>query len=202
VRSNGPLPAHDAVEIVGQIARALDAAHARGLVHRDVKPANVLLEEAPSTRVYLTDFGLCLERQDGTGLTKWGQRVGTVAYSAPEQLRGEMVDAHADIYALGGLLYTLLTGSVPFPAASEAEAIAAQLGQAPPRPGVIVDGLPQDLDTVVARAMAKASRERYSSAGELARAAARPCRAALDCPAALRWMAAMGCAERNPARDG
>jgi streptogramin lyase len=172
VREQGCLGVKDAVAIVAELAGALDAAHARGLVHRDVKPANALIEEAPGTRVYLADFGLCREYRSVSEMTKLGQPVGTVAYSAPEQLRGEPVDARADIYALGGLFYTLITGSVPFPANSDAEALAAHLHQTPPRPSQLAPNVPRGVDAVVARAMAKDPGRRYPSAGDLARAAA------------------------------
>jgi class 3 adenylate cyclase len=171
MRERGALPLADAVAIVAKVAGGLDAAHARGLVHRDVKPANALLEGGASDRVYLSDFGLSSENQAAGGLTKAGQWVGTVAYSAPEQVRGEAVDARADIYALGGLLYTLLTGSVPFPATSEAEVIAAHLHEPPPRASRLVATIPRGLDAVVARAMHKEPAHRYPSAGDLARAA-------------------------------
>jgi hypothetical protein len=171
VRERGPFGLGEAVAIIAELAGALDAAHARGLVHRDVKPANALMEAPPSPRVYLTDFGLCGDHEAFGQMTQAGQRVGTAAYSAPEQLRGEPVDARADIYALGGLFYTLITGGVPFPARSEAEAVAAHLSQPPPRPSHLVPALPRGIDAVVARAMAKDPGRRYPSAGDLARAA-------------------------------
>ena len=171
LEERGAFAVQEAVEIVEKLASALDAAHALGLVHRDVKPANALLETAEGDRVYLTDFGLSSDRQALGGLTRVGQWVGTVAYSAPEQVRSEQVDARADIYALGGLLYTLLTGVIPFPVNSEAEALAAHLYDPPPRPSQRVRGIPRGLDAVVARAMDKDSARRYPSAGDLARAA-------------------------------
>src|SRR4051795_13070286 len=113
VRRQGPLaPAH-AVQIVGQVASALDAAHASGLVHRDVKPANVLL--GPDDHVYLTDFGLTKHALSVGEATRTGQWVGSVDYVAPEQITGERLDARADVYALGGVLWWALTGEVPFP---------------------------------------------------------------------------------------
>lgn len=172
VREQGSLTVTDAVAIVAELAGALDVAHARALVHRDVKPANALIEEGPGTRVYLADFGLCRDYRSVEEMTRAGQPVGTVAYSAPEQLRGEPVDARADIYALGGLFYTLITGRVPFPAGSDAEALAAHLHQPPPRPSRLAPNIPRSVDAVVARAMAKDPWKRYPSAGDLARAAA------------------------------
>ena len=165
----GPLPAERAVAIVSQVADALDAAHRRGLVHRDVKPANVLVASAgTSEQAYLTDFGLTRDAA-ADGLTKTGQWVGTLAYIAPEQIRGEPVDARADIYALGAVLYQCVTGRPPFSVASELEALAAHLDDPPPRPSK--DGAPRGLDGVVERAMSKDPARRFRSAGDLGRAA-------------------------------
>ena len=112
---DGPLAPPRAAAIVAQVGEALDAAHARGLIHRDVKPANVLVAgTGDSEQAYLTDFGLTRDVEGGDGLTKTGQWVGTLAYVAPEQIRGEPVDARADIYALGAVLYQCLTGSLRF----------------------------------------------------------------------------------------
>ena len=159
-----------AVAIIAQVADALDAAHARGLVHRDVKPANVLIARVgTSEQAYLTDFGLTRDATAGDGLTKTGQWVGTLAYVAPEQIRGEPVDARADIYALGAVLYQSLTGLAPFQVGSELEALAAHLDEPPPRPSN--EGAPRALDSVVERAMSKDPARRYRSAGDLGRAA-------------------------------
>ena len=167
---DGPLDARRAVAIVSRVAEALDAAHRRGLVHRDVKPANVLVTSiSGSEQAYLTDFGLTRDAAAGDGLTKTGQWVGTLAYVAPEQIRGEPVDARADIYALGAVLYQCVTGRPPFSVASELEALAAHLDEPPPRPSK--DGAPRGLDGVVDRAMAKEPGRRYRSAGDLGRAA-------------------------------
>jgi non-specific serine/threonine protein kinase len=171
LRQRGALPAVDAVALIGQVAGALDAAHARGLVHRDVKPANVLL--SPDVRrAFLTDFGLTLELDQGPELTRTGSWLGTPAYAAPEQLRGGAIDARTDVYALGGVLYHCLTGQVPYPAASAQEAVSAHLLDPPPRPSAVDPGLPRALDTVVAHAMSKDPEARFRSAGELADKAA------------------------------
>ncbi|MDP9255991.1 MAG: protein kinase [Actinomycetota bacterium] len=173
LRQLGRFAPDDAARCVHAIALALDAAHARGLVHRDVKPANMMLDDADSDvgRVYLTDFGLSSDRLAASELTRTGQWVGTVAYSAPEQVRGASVDARADVYALGGVLHHLLTGQVPYPAASELDALAAHLTEAPPRPSRQAADVPREYDAIIARAMAKDPEERYASAGDLGRAA-------------------------------
>jgi serine/threonine-protein kinase len=164
------LPPARAVAIVAQVAEALDAAHAHGLVHRDVKPANILVAGAGDhEHAYLTDFGLTRNEAAGDGLTKTGEWVGTLAYLAPEQIRGEPVDARADVYALGGVLYQCVTGRLPFAVESELEALAAHLAELPPRPSR--EGAPRALDSVVERAMSKDPDRRYRSAGDLGRAA-------------------------------
>ena len=156
--------------IVAQVAEALDAAHARGLVHRDVKPANVLVTQAGSVEhAYLTDFGLTRESTAADGLTRAGQWVGTLAYVAPEQIRAEPVDARADVYALGAVLYQCLTGELPYAVETELEALAAHLDMPPPVPSG--RGAPRVFDRVVARAMSKDPVQRYRSAGDLGRAA-------------------------------
>ncbi len=178
LRAHGRLgPAH-AARLVGQVAAALDAAHARGLVHRDVKPANVLVTgAAPDEHLYLTDFGLTKRVADfgGGGMTATGGFVGTLDYIAPEQVSGRPVDGRGDVYALGCVLYQLLTGVVPFPRDQEVAKIFAHLSMAAPEPSGVVPGLPAALDEVVARAMAKDPDERFASAGELARAAWAAC---------------------------
>ena len=166
LRAGGPLPAETAAEVVRQVASALDAAHARGLVHRDVKPANVLLDK--SGQAYLTDFGLTKRLHDSTSATRTGEWVGTVGYVAPEQIRGERVDARADVYALGCVLYHALTGRPPFPHDLEATTIWAHLEEPPPLVGETAPGA---FDAVIARAMAKDPGDRYPSAGDLGTAA-------------------------------
>src|SRR5207248_716786 len=109
-----------AAATVAQVAEALAAAHARGLVHRDVKPGNVLIEDPGGRdRVYLTDFGLTKEVSSDPGLTETGNWLGTVDYAAPEQIRAQPIDARADVYALGGVLYWALTARVPYPRESD-----------------------------------------------------------------------------------
>jgi streptogramin lyase len=161
-----------AARIISQVGSALDAAHARGLVHRDVKPANVLIaDQGGHYHAYLTDFGLTKQVSSQSGLTKTGMMVGTVDYIAPEQLQGSTIDARADVYALGCVLYEALTGQVPYPRDSEPAKMWAHMGEPPPAPRSIAPDLPAPLDEVVARAMAKEPDARFPSAGDLGRAA-------------------------------
>jgi DNA-binding beta-propeller fold protein YncE len=151
IEAAGPLPPAEAIGLLGQIGAALDAAHAAGIVHRDVKPHNILLE---GERAYLTDFGLAKALGD-SGVLSGTSVVGTVEYMSPEQWRGEQVGPAADVYSLGCVLYESLTGVVPY---------ARRGGDAEPE-------LPQGLDTVIERAVAKDPAERYATAGELIEAA-------------------------------
>jgi len=171
IRRSGRLgPAH-AAAILAQVAAGLDAAHAVGLVHRDVKPANVLLGgEDGSGHVYRSDFGLTLDPVADTRVTDSGEWFGTVDFMAPEQFEGERPDARTDIYALGCVLYAALTGGPPFARGSVPGTILAHLNDPPPRPSA-TGGVPQAFDAVMARALAKRPSDRYRSAGELARAA-------------------------------
>ena len=162
-----------AVAIVAQVAAALDEAHAHGLVHRDVKPANVLIAERDRVEhAYLTDFGVTKQRlaQD-PALTGTGMAIGSVDYMAPEQAQVAPVDARTDVYALGCVLFHALTGSVPFIRGNDLERMWAHVHEAPPAPTSIEKRLPPALDDVLARALAKRPDDRYASAGELARAA-------------------------------
>ncbi|HWC26111.1 MAG TPA: protein kinase, partial [Solirubrobacteraceae bacterium] len=167
IRSAGRLPAPRATAIVSQVAAALDAAHAAGLVHRDVKPANVLLAEGD--HAYLSDFGLMRPLDPQAPLTDSGRWIGSVDFASPEQLAGEPVDARSDVYSLGCVLFAALTGAPPFARATVPATLLAHLHDPPPRPSA--SGAPADFDRVVARALAKAPDERYPSAGDLGRAA-------------------------------
>jgi tRNA A-37 threonylcarbamoyl transferase component Bud32 len=171
----GALPPARAVEIVEQIARALDAAHGIDLIHRDVKPSNVLLvaSGATDTFAYLADFGIArLTHSTGTnGLTSEGAPVGTLAYMAPERFMGEPVDPTTDVYSLACVLHECLTGRRPFEADEPIALISAHLHAEPPRPSRNNLGVPAALDRVVAVGMAKDPALRYRSAGALATAA-------------------------------
>jgi predicted Ser/Thr protein kinase len=166
--SEGRLEAARAAALVAQVAAALDAAHARGLVHRDVKPANVLV--AGEDHAYLTDFGLSKHATSAAGLTGTGQFVGTLDYIAPEQLEGGRVDARADVYALGCVLFEALTGQVPFPRDSDPAKLWAHMNEPPPRPTEVEPDVPSRFEDVIARALAKHPDDRYASAGDLGRA--------------------------------
>jgi serine/threonine protein kinase len=165
---SGPLSPERTVHIVDQVAQALDAAHRRGLIHRDVKPGNVMLAEGD--HAYLTDFGITKRREAGTDFTKTGQFLGSVDYAAPEQIRGEPVDGRADVYSLGCILYECLVGEPPFPREAEVAVLYAHLNEPPPRPTAHRSELPAGIDDVVATALEKRADRRYASAGELARA--------------------------------
>jgi serine/threonine protein kinase len=168
LKVNGSLPPEKAVPIVAQAGRALDAAHRRQLVHRDVKPANLLIErgeEGEPDHVYLADFGISKHELSLSGLSATGHFVGTLAYMAPEQIQGRHVDGRADIYSLGCVLYEALTGKVPFPKDVDAAVIWAHVEELPPPPSEIA-GLPTAMDEVIARALAKDPDRRYSTCRE------------------------------------
>jgi len=160
------------VALIAQVGNGLDAIHAAGLVHRDVKPANVLLAEmGGEDHAYITDFGVARNVATESGLTQTGRFVGTLDYVAPEQISGGTVDARTDVYALGCLLFKLLTGEVPFPKDGEAARLYAHLNDPPPAPSLYAAAVPMALDDVVIRAMSKEPGDRYPSAGDLGRAA-------------------------------
>ncbi len=169
VRREGRLNPEEAAYIVNQVAAALDAAHARGLVHRDVKPANVLLDA--NDHAYLTDFGLTKRVNSNTGATKAGGWVGTLGYVSPEQIRGERTDARSDVYALGCVLYHAITGSTPYQRDTDEATLWSHLNDDPPSVLSAVPSAPDAFEAVVARAMAKDPADRFQSAGDLGRAA-------------------------------
>ncbi|WP_082981126.1 serine/threonine-protein kinase [Mycolicibacter heraklionensis] len=171
--TSGALEITRAVSIVEQVAAALDAAHASGVEHRDVKPANILL--ADRDFVYLIDFGIARAAGE-TGLTSTGMAVGTFAYMAPERFSTSRSDHRADVYSLACVLYQLLTGDQPFPGVTVEQQIAGHLHLPPPIPSERQPSLPPGIDEVVACGMAKNPDARYSTAGELADAAYRALR--------------------------
>ncbi len=168
LRREGRLAPARAARVVAQVADALDAAHAAGLVHRDVKPANVLIA---GEHVYLSDFGITRVQAAETHITESGGWIGTVDFMAPEHLRGEATDGRSDVYALACVLFTALTGAPPFRRRSVPATITAHLHDPAPRPSDTA-GVPAAFDAVVARALAKDPAGRYPSAGDLGRAAA------------------------------
>lgn len=165
----GPLPPGRAVDIIGQIAGALDAAHAAGLIHRDIKPGNALI--TPDGFVYLVDFGIARAIEASVSLTVTGAAVGTPDYMAPECFAGVRVDGRADVYALACVLHEALTGLPPFPAFGPVPVMSAHLSQEPPRASLQRAGVPAALDAVIAHGMAKDPAVRFPTAGALASAA-------------------------------
>jgi serine/threonine protein kinase len=168
IAADGPLAAEDAAEVIAQVADGLDAVHAAGLVHRDVKPANVIVEGSPAddgSAAFLTDFGLAKAMASTAGLTATGEVIGSVDYMAPEQIEGQRVDARTDVYALGCVLFHAVSGKVPFPERESSAKMWAHLNEPPPAAARRV------LDPVIRRAMAKDPARRFPSAGDLGRAA-------------------------------
>ncbi|HJP65640.1 MAG TPA: serine/threonine-protein kinase, partial [Actinomycetota bacterium] len=172
---DGPLDPDRAVTIITDVAAALDEAHAEGLIHRDVKPANILLAPGRGSgapeRAHLTDFGVTRRTTSRSGLTQTGQFLGTADYAAPEQIEGKDVDGRADVYALGCVLYHCLAGQPPFVRESDVATMYAHLRDRPPQVTAARHDAPSAFDDVVATAMAKAPADRYQTAGELADAA-------------------------------
>jgi tRNA A-37 threonylcarbamoyl transferase component Bud32 len=167
------LPASFAAEIVTAVAQALDYAHGRGLLHRDVKPANILLSDSnPSSqhrRILLSDFGIARKMDDASGLTATNMTVGSVAYMAPEQLMGASLDGRADQYALAATAFQLLVGKPPFENSNAAVVISSHLSAPPPR---IAERRPDlaKMDTILSKGMAKQAAERYANCEDFARA--------------------------------
>ena len=181
---DGSMTPERVVHIVSEVGAGLDYAHRAGLLHRDVKPANILLAppDAPGEpeHVLLTDFGIAKSTDEVQHLTGTGNLLATLAYASPEQIEAKPLDHRVDIYALGCVMYELLTGAVPFAGETPFATMRAHLHQPPPRPSAKVPGLPPALDDVVVTAMAKDREERYSSCRKLSLAA----RAALTALAA------------------
>jgi serine/threonine-protein kinase len=172
LRREGRLDAERAVDLVGQVAGALDAAHAAGLVHRDVKPGNILVTSgADGDHAYVCDFGLARHVSSVSSLTGERGFVGTIDYVPPEQIEGGAIDGRADLYSLGCVLYECLAGARPFDRESELSVVFAHLNEAPPRLSDHRPELPEAFDAVFASALAKSPDDRYSTCGELAAAA-------------------------------
>jgi serine/threonine protein kinase len=169
IKRDGPMPLGRVIFILEQIAGALEAAHERDLVHRDVKPSNILVS-TPSDRVYLTDFGV-VKHTASRGLTKTGFFIGTVDYAPPEQIEGLPLDPRTDIYALGCVLYECLTARPPFDREGEVAVMHAHLTEPPPRLTKARPDLPKSLNEVVATAMAKSKEDRYATCDDFITAA-------------------------------
>ena len=175
IKKRGRILPATALFLIGQAARALDAAHRKGLVHRDVKPGNLLIErggdEGDPDHVYLADFGITKHAMSRSGLTSTGQFLGTIDYVAPEQIRGTSVLGLADQYSLGCVLYECLTGRVPFEKDLDAAIIWAHVEETPAMPTVLRPDLPPEVDEVFGRVLAKRPDERYGSCREFIDAA-------------------------------
>jgi serine/threonine protein kinase len=166
IRERGSLPPAETLRIAEQIGGALDAAHRAGLVHRDVKPANILVAE-PGDHAYLCDFGLA-KLTSSKGTTETGSFLGTVAYCAPEQIQGRPLDGRADIYSLGCVLFHSLTGEAPFARDTDFAVLQAHLVEPPPVLSSVRSDLPRALDGIITSAMAKEPGGRYTTAGAFA----------------------------------
>jgi serine/threonine-protein kinase len=175
IKKRGRVLPATAVFLLAQAARALDAAHRQGLVHRDVKPGNLLIERGSDDEdpdhVYLTDFGITKHAMSRSGLTATGQFLGTIDYVAPEQIQGASVLGQADQYSLGCVLYECLTGRVPFEKDLDAAIIFAHVQEPPTMPRVLRPDLPPAVDDVFARVLAKQPGDRYASCREFVEAA-------------------------------
>jgi serine/threonine-protein kinase len=181
ISTEAPLSAQRAAEIVSQVAAALDYAHGQGIVHRDVKPDNILIE--PGGSVKLTDFGIA-QGAKRSRLTAEGTSMGTPEYMSPEQAMGATTSPASDVYSLGIVLYEVLTGRVPFNGESLLATLRMQADDPPPPPRKIVSSLPRRVETVVLKALAKQPEARYAGAGALARALEE----AVGAPAHTRWL--------------
>ncbi len=167
IRREGALTPERAANIASQIAEAIHHAHEQGVIHRDIKPGNILL--ASNGRAVVTDFGIA-KAADGTSLTRTGASIGTPDYMAPEVLRGNPIDGRADVYSLGVLLFQMVTGRVPFVATTPFEVANRHLSEQPPRPSAISGHCPEWLETIILRALAKEPADRFQSAQEMASA--------------------------------
>ncbi|HLY26417.1 MAG TPA: serine/threonine-protein kinase, partial [Aggregatilineales bacterium] len=163
-----PLSPESAGRTLDQIASALDYAHERGIIHRDLKPANVLLDEKGNA--HLTDFGIAKILSENNTLTQSGAAIGTPAYMSPEQWQGTALDARADVYALGVVLFEMLTGKLPFQADTAYSMMHLHVNEPIPSIRQVRPDLPAAVETIINKALAKNREERFASAGELAAA--------------------------------
>ena len=167
ISSRGRLPTAVTLTIGKQLCRALEVAHEQGIIHRDIKPQNIIVE--PNGFIKVMDFGIArlTHPPQGTGLTQEGASIGTPDYMSPEQLSGMELDARSDLYAAGVVLFECVTGRLPFEAASMYALIAQHLEQVPPDPRTFNADVPEALARVILKAMAPERGDRYQSAGEL-----------------------------------
>jgi serine/threonine-protein kinase len=166
--AEGRLRPYRAIDVCRQVAGALDAAHTQGLIHRDVKPANVLIA---GRNAFLTDFGLTKRVAGDNPITHVGDVVGTIHYVAPEQIEGGEVTSRTDVYSLGCVLYHCLTGELPFARDTDVAVIYAHLSEAPPKPSRVRGDLPVGLDDVIAKALDKSPDRRFATCADLMSAA-------------------------------
>jgi serine/threonine-protein kinase len=205
LKKRGRIPPGDAVFLTGQAARALDAAHRRGLVHRDVKPGNLLIERGGDDdpdHVYLADFGITKHVTSRSGLTSTGQFLGTIDYIAPEQIQGRPVDGRADQYSLGCVLYECLTGHVPFEKDLDAAIIWAHVEEMPPMPSRLSPELPAGVDEVFSRVLAKEAADRYPGCREFVEAARGSLGGTAAEPQPVRGRQDAAVSTANPEPDG
>ena len=160
------LDVEDALQITAQVCRAVQASHSRDLLHRDIKPQNVMI--LPEGTVKVLDFGIA-RASGGSTLTKVGETLGTVGYMAPEQILGEEVSERSDIYSIGVLLYEMLTGTLPFTGSTPVSVVYQQLEEEPVAPGVLNSSVPMAVEQIVLRALSREAEDRYGSAGEMLR---------------------------------
>jgi len=190
IRNKGPLTPRDAVVVIREVAWALAYAHARGIVHRDIKPDNILLE-AGSGRALVTDFGIA-QLAETTSLTQDGMVMGTAHYMSPEQAAGEPIDGRSDLYSLGVVAYYALTGKLPFDAPTMAALLAMHLTQPPPPITTVASSVPRSLAAAIERCLVKDAAGRYATGEALADAVTAAAQPTRDIPAPVRVWASKG----------